>query len=305
MGLLSNFGNSVIKAVTAPVAAVVKAVAATPAAVVKAVAPVMNTATVAFVHPIQTVAAVISPTKTVSQVVEKHFSKPLPKQITETVITTAGYATAVLGTAAVAAKGVAASAAALIPATIKGKVIAAVAAPVIIGAVVNKPAETLQAAASLPSALGNVGGNIANLVADPSISNVKALVTENPVIVGAGVAAAAVLGAKAILPAIATARQTEAIQEQTKAIEASTAGITSTPSAPTTIKTGETIYPSAPVTPKTERVVTTSTGKKRKSKAKPTQNISQRVNVIVANKANSTGIRQTSRYLNKELLINR
>jgi hypothetical protein len=304
MGFLSNIGKAISNVVAAPVKAVAAVVKAAPAAVVKAVAPVMNVATVSFVHPVQTVQAIISPTKTVAQVVEKHFEQPLSKQITETVVQTAVYATAVLGAGAVAAKGVAGAASALIPETLKGKVIAGIAAPVVLGAVISKPSETLGAVAELPSGLANVGANLAGLATDPSLANVKALVTENPVIVGAAAAAAAVLGAKALLPAIATARQTEAIQEQTKAIEGATASMGA---APAVIKTGETIAPTAPVTPKTERVVTTAaktSGKKRKSSLKaPTQNISQRVNVIVANKANSTGMRQTHKYLNRELLI--
>ena len=294
MGFLSNIGKAISNVVAAPVKAV--------AAVVKAVAPVMNVATVSFVHPVQTVQAIISPTKTVAQVVEKHFEQPLSKQITETVVQTAVYATAVLGAGAVAAKGVTAAAGTLIPETLKGKVIAAVAAPVIIGAVIKQPAETLGAVAELPSGLANVGANIAGLAADPSIAGAKALITENPVIVGVAAATAAILGAKAILPAIVGAKQIEAIQEQTEAIKE--AG-----GKPAIIETGETIAPTAPITPKTERVVTTAaktSTKKRKSSLKaPAQNISQRVNVIVANKANSTGLRQTNRYLNKELLISR
>jgi hypothetical protein len=300
MGFLSNIGKAISNVVAAPVKAVAAVVKAAPAAVVKAIAPVMNVATVSFVHPVQTVQAIISPTKTVAQVVETHFAQPLPKQITETVVQTAVYASAVLGAGAVAAKGVAGTAASLIPETLKGKVIAAVAAPVVLGAVISKPLETLGAVAELPSGLANVGANIAGLVTDPSIASAKTLITENPLIVGTAAAAAAILGAKAILPAIVGAKQIEAIQEQTEAIKE--AG-----GKPVVIETGETIAPTAPITPKTERVVTTAaktSTKKRKSSLKaPTQNISQRVNVLVANRANSTGMRQTHRYLNKELLI--
>jgi len=257
----------------------------------------MDPLTVAFVHPIQTAKAIVGPT-TVKQVVETHFEQPLSKQITETVIAGAGYATVALGAGAIAAKGVAATAATLVPATIKGKVIAAVAAPVIIGAVIKEPTKSIEAAASLPSGLANVGGNIAGLIADPSIAGAKALVTENPVIVGAAAAAAAILGAKAILPAVIGAKQIEAVQEQTEAIREVAKGGIAAP-AP--------IAPTAPVTPATERVVTTaaktSTARKKRSVKAPVQNISQRVNVVVANKSTSTGLRQTHKYLNRELLI--
>lgn len=277
-------------------------------AVVKAVAPVMDPLTVAFAHPIQTIKAITGPT-TMKQLEQEHFAQPLGKQITEIVTATVGYGTAIVGGAAVGAAAKAGTLGAtaakvLIPATTKGKIIAAVAAPVVIGAVANQPLKAAEAIAKTPGALANVGGNIANLAANPTLEGAKNLVKENPVIVGGAAAVAAVLGAKALLPAIATTRQTAAIEEQTQAIEAATGSIS------VTDKSGEMgkVYTpeTTAATPKTETVKEggTTTPRRRKksvSKAVP-QNISQRVNVVVANRAISTGVRQTHKYLNARLL---
>jgi len=285
-------------------------------AVVKKVAPVMDPLTVAFVHPVKTVKAIFGPT-TLKQVEEEHFAQPLKKQITQIVLATVGYEAAIVGGAAVggAAKAgtlapkAAAVAKSLIPTTLKGKAIAAVAAPVVIGAVINQPAKVAEAVAKTPSALANVGGNIANLVADPSIANAKALVTENPVIVGGAAAVAAIAGAKTILPAVVTSRQIAATEKQTEAIEAATAGI-SGGGISVIDKSGEMNKPysieTAPTTAKTEivkeGVTKLSTKRKKRSIKAAMPSVNQKVNVIVSNRSVSTGIRQTHKYLNREIL---
>jgi len=260
-------------------------------AVVKKVAPVMDPLTVAFVHPVKTVKAIFGPT-TLKQVEEEHFAQPLKKQITQTVLAGVGYASLAVGAGAIggAAKAgtLATAAKTLIPKTLKGKAIAAVAAPVVIGAVINQPAKIAEAVVKTPSALVNVGGNIANLAADPSIENIKTLVKENPVIVGGAAAAAAIVGAKTILPAIVTSRQIAATEKQTEAIEAATAGM----SGGGISATQQQITPQLPAT---ERIVTTATttSKKRRKAAKKAviQPISQRVNVVVQNKNTAYGIK--------------
>lgn len=88
------------------------------------------------------------------------------------------------------------------------------------GAVARRPSETLTAAAELPSGLVNVGGNVADLISDPSIENAKKLVTENPFIVGATAATALIaggVGAGAVANTLATTANTRAIKESTKA----------------------------------------------------------------------------------------
>jgi len=219
------------------------------------------------------------------------------KQIGVIAGTTAVAAGAVLAAAPAASTGAAGAAVrsavvstakAAVPTTLKGKAIAAVAAPVIIGAVINQPAKIAEAVVKTPSALVNVGGNIANLAADPSIENIKTLVKENPVIVGGAAAAAAIVGAKTILPAIVTSRQIAATEKQTEAIEAATAGM----SGGGISATQQQITPQLPAT---ERIVTTATttSKKRRKAAKKAviQPISQRVNVVVQNKNTAYGIK--------------
>jgi len=303
MGFLSNIGSALKSVVAAPVEAVAAVVKAAPAAVVKAIAPVMNVATVSFVHPIQTVQAIISPTKTVAQVVEKHFEQPLSSQLIETTVSTLGYGLVAGGTAAVVAKGVAASAAALIPTTLKGAAVAAVAYPTAIGVTIAAPS-ILGKVLGAPQELALFAGDAATLLTEkPTLEGAKSFLEQHPYLTAATALAAltaAGFGALKLSGLIASFYQTKAAK---KFLDEDIPKEKDIP-----IKTEETIAPTAPITPKTERVVTTAaktSGKKRKSSIKaPTQNISQRVNVIVANKANSTGIRQTHKYLNRELLIN-
>jgi len=273
---------------------------------VKFVAPVMDPLTVAFVHPIQTIKAITGPT-TMKQLEAEHFAQPLSKQITETVMSTIGYGTAIVGGAAIggAAKAgtLAASAAKLIPTTLKGKVIGVIAAPVVIGAVIKEPGKTAEAIAKAPGALANVGGNVAGFIAEPSIEKAKAIVTENPVIVGAVAAVAVIAGAKAILPAIVTSKQIEATKEQTAAIEAVTKTMQpgvlpgETPGGLIPEKTMITDE-GKPVTTQTS-TITTGKRKRRKAKAAISPSIRQNVQVIVSNR--SVGI-ENKRYLNERIL---
>jgi len=301
MGILSNLGNAIKK---------------TAATVVSSpIGKALDVAATAFVHPIQTVAAIVSPNKTVNDLVKEQKAKPLSKQITETALTTAGYGATVvsLGAATVAAK-----AGTLVPSAVKAvsslstkqKVIAAVATPVVVGAVVSQPTKTLQAVAQTPSALANVGANIANLAADPSISNVKTLVTENPVIVGSAIAGAAALGVKGIVTAAATVSQTAAIKEQTKAIEQATSSVIKEPvvlekTTPALTTATTNAAPITPVTAKTEPIYattgTTATTRKRKKSKPKVQSISQRTNIILQNRFSNVTNRK---YLKRELLYN-
>lgn len=223
--------------------------------------------------------------------VEANVSNPTMKTALETVANhpyvTAGV---IAGGYTLATKPVIAAATgkALIPTTTKGKIITAVAAPVVIGAVAKQPAQAAKALISAPSALANVGGNVANLASNPSLENLGNLYKENPVIVGGATAAVALLTAKGLFPAIATAKQTQAIQEQTAAIEAATGQIAlpTEKANYTTSPVGVSSSPTVPVTPQTQTVMAGATRKyKRKASKKvmPTS-ISQRVNVLVSNR---------------------
>lgn len=145
--------------------------------------------------------------------------------------------------------------------------------------------------------VANVEKNLIKIAGNPTKESLKELVTENPVIVGGAVAAGALLGLKAGLPAISSLINTQAIKENTEAVQTSQG----------------TVLPSAvaapiPITPATQTVQATKlsdpnkTTKRRRSKPQRSI-INQRVNVLVSNKSSSTGIRQTKKYLNREVLI--
>lgn len=277
----------------------------------KGIAKVLDVTTVALAHPIQTATAVVSKKSTVQDVVTAHFAQPLKEQIKDIVVGTAGIAATVVGGAAIgtAAKAgtllpaAGAAAKSLIPSTAKGKVVAAVAAPIVVGAVAKEPVKSVKAAISAPSELAQFGGDVATFAANPSVATAKEIIKESPVI-SAAVGAAVVGGAALkILPAVATARQTEAIQEQTKAIEQATGGIT------VIDKSGEfKSLPAAennapiPQTPQTQKVSSTTVKKRaRRAKKAVVPSVNQRVNVIVANRNTSTGMKN---YLKREVLLN-
>ncbi len=259
---------------------------------------VMDTVVTTYAKPLAVAKAVVSPKTTVKEVVTQFRAQPIETQKKGIIKAAAGYSAALVG-AAVAAVPAASAAIvtgvkAIIPATAKGKVIAAVAAPVVVGAVVREPTKAIQTAIKAPSELAQFGGDVASFAVNPSLETAKQVITESPLIsTGVGLLATGAAIAK-IAPAIASIKQTEAIQEQTKALE----GLSITPES----KTG--IAPQTPITPATQPLIatagngTTTTRKRRYTKAKP-QQISQRVNIIMQNKVTSTG---TKNYLNKRLL---
>jgi len=270
--------------------------------------PVMDFALTAFAHPIQIAKAIVGPT-TIKQVTQAHFAQPMGKQLTEVAMSGINIGTMVAGGAAIktAAKAgtLVTAVKTLLPTTIKGKVVAAVAAPVVLGAVISQPAKVIGAVAKTPAALANIGGNIANAAANPSIANIKAIFTENPVIAGGVVALGAIAGAKTLLPAVVTARQIEATQEQTKAI----AGATAAMGGGVSVKdysqlSTQPLAPTTPTLPQTKTTtaqgVTTKRRKKRSLKA-ILPNISQRVNVLVSNRNSTIGIKQSKKYIRKEV----
>lgn len=227
------------------------------------------------------------------------FSVAAKKVIVPTIVNTATAAAITLGASAVASKGIVATATSLIPATTKGKVIAAVAAPIVVGAVASNPVGTAKAVASTPSALANVGSNVGNLIANPSVANAKALVAENPVIVGGAVATAAVAGAAAIIPTIVNYENTKAVKENTAATIGSGSEVSVIDKSQGYFDKPASNNAPTPTLPSTSTISsgTTAKRKKRKANAKPSQIISQRVNIAIANRNNS-GNHTTKRYLN-------
>lgn len=287
MGLLSSIGNKVKNSI---------------------VGKALDTLSVAVAHPVQTIGAIISPDKTVKDVATAHFSQPLGKQITETVIGGAALIGTVAGGAAVAGAARAGTLAptaisvgkSLIPETTKGKVIAAVATPVVVGAVINQPKAVAQAVAETPGNLANFGGNVANLVAEPSKENLKTLVQENPLITaGAGAAAALIVG-KGVASTVATVSNTMAVKENTKASQDTPLPTVAAALPETKTSSGAVaaapVASATPVTPETKPLLATAGGsstsgtrRKARKSTKPTA-INQKVNILINNKSSSVGI---------------
>jgi len=244
--------------------------------------------------------------------VEGALKDPVIRGLTN-VILGAGAGLAAVAVAPAAASSVAAAggtkaviqkaATSLIPSTTKGKVIAAVAAPVVIGAVAKEPVKSFKAAVQAPSELAQFGGDIATFAANPSLESAKQIVKESPIISAAAGLLVAGGAIKTIAPAIATIKQTEAIKEQTTAIQGATASI-GQPQGITVTDLSKVQTPLTPVMPQTSQVSSaTPTRKRRKGVKKavlPSINQSVRVNVI--NSSKSVGISQTKRYLNRQLL---
>lgn len=218
--------------------------------------------------------------------------------------------------AAVAAKGgtaavVKSAAASLIPATAKGKIIAAVAAPIVVGAVMKEPTKSIQAVVKAPSELAQFGGDVATFAANPSLESAKEIIKESPLITTAATALGVIAVGKAVLPAIATAKQTGAIQEQTEAYKQYTAGLEQAAAGitkPQLISVTDLSTPNKdilPMTPQTQTLSSVPTGtktRKRRARKAVLPAINQNVRVNVINSSKSVGISQTKRYINKGLL---
>lgn len=250
----------------------------------------------------------------------KAFTTATPITNAVKTITNIGLAAAaVVGVGAVAEGGLAAvgsGVSKLIPSTTKGKVIAAVAAPVVLGAVAKQPAAAAQAVLNTPSSLANFGGNAAQLIANPSLSNAKTLISENPVVASV-VGGAAVIGAGV---GLGTAASLISNYQNTKAVKENTAATLGGASDSLPISVSDqsgrmfSIQPvqqgalasATPVTPQTQSVSKSGAvrRRKRKSKSSAPTSLNQKVNVIVSNRNSSVGIRQSKRYLNREILLN-
>lgn len=266
----------------------------------KVITKTLDTATVVLAHPIQTATAIVSKKSTVQDVVTSHFAQPVGKQVKDILLGTAGIAATVVGGVAIGGAAKAGTLApkaisvakALIPATTKGKVIAAGATYVAAAAVIEKPS----LAVSAPKDVLNFGGDLGKLIASPSVEKAKELISESPVIsAGAGLLLAG--GAiKSIAPAIALSRQTEAIQEQTEVIKSGAPMYSTMPVTPTkTVITESPMVIAAPTaTTAQTNTVSKSSGTVRRPKRKSVRsvpNVSQRVNVIVGTKVNSIGMK--------------
>lgn len=277
--------------------------------IVKAIYKPIDVAVTTFAHPIQVTKAIFDPKTTVSQVVQKTIAEPKSKQITDVITAGLGYATALGGAVAIGTKGVVKAAASLIPSTTKGKIIAAVVAPVAISAVAQNPKIVTSTVPEVVPALTAFGSDIGKFSKDPSLENAKKIVTENPIVAGGLLlvgGAAAIPAAAALTNAYENIQTREAVKDLTKEISTTLPATLPTTEKIKSDPINNTQIAQAPVVASTPAVnkVTPTTLVKRKplrlKKASP-QQINQRVNVIVSNKNSSVG---TKNYLNKRILLN-
>jgi hypothetical protein len=206
------------------------------------------------------------------------------------------------GAKAVASKVISA----VTPKTLTGKAVAALAVLPAATAIIKNP----QVITKTAGGIINLESNLIKTAADPSLTNLKNTITENPVIAGAaglligGAAVKTILPvAGSLLTAKRTGEQTEAIMEQTAAIQEATGSM----SQPNLIKVTDlsSQTPQTPPTAATQPLSSVQTGsKKRKRRATATKlpSINQNVRVNVINSSKSVGISQTKRYLNTRLL---
>lgn len=265
---------------------------------------VVDVAYTAALHPIQTVSAIASKEKTVFADVyvpqTQKSTKEQLKDIGGAAITLGATLTGAAAVGAAAKAGTLGTKAAtvaksLIPSTTKGKVIAAVAAPVVIGAVAEQPGKSLKAVVSAPGELAQFGGDVANLLADPSLANLKEVVTESPLI-SAGLAAVGVVaGGSAILGAVQSQRTIKAIEGIGGSIP--TDAVQALPYTPPQTLPSTAPSSKIPLTPQTQEVGATARRKRRKSSIKQPSMI-QRVTVNLQNKSLKIG-----KYLNSNRLL--
>jgi hypothetical protein len=196
---------------------------------------------------------------------------------------------------------------ALVPTSTKGKIIAGVSAPVVIGALAREPKAVIQKVAKAPSELAQFGGDVASFAVDPSLEKGKNIFKNSPIIsTGAGLLGAGGLG-KVVAPFIGGYLQKEAIDEQTEVlkeiggynvIDKSQQFTTQPFKQP--VNTGV----ASPITPQVKEV---SSGipraKKKSKKSKLPSSINQNVQVVVQNRNNNVGLKLNKTFIKNEALI--
>lgn len=277
--------------------------------------------TVAIQKPVQYVTSTASDLFTggnkAQTLVNTQLSKPLVSQIGSIVLNTGAAATAVIaGGAALGsttakkiitttAPVVASTAKSLIPATTKGKVIAAVATPIAIGAIASSP-KLQTGLITAPSSLVNFGTNVGKIIENPSLATVKETVKENPLISSA----VALGGAAAIGGGLGLLANTVATAINTKATNINSAPSDIAVPTSTMVKetfagqeqTATSVSPT-PQTPQTKVISNTTTrNKKRRRKAQKPTIMQQKVNVMVNNSSKNIFQRQNKTYIKREVI---
>jgi hypothetical protein len=305
MGLLSSIKKAVSSTVKT-VSNVVKSTSSAVANVVKAApAAAKQTANIAVSiasNPVGAVKAVTSGTSAKS-FAKSETSKPLSQQITQTVVTGLEAIGVTVAAGAVAAGGVSA----LIPATVTGKIAAGTGVLIGGGAIIAEPLATTEAIVQVPQSLANVGGNIAEFAANPSLDSAANIVKENPVTSGLLAAGAAVAVGAGVSTLVASTVNTLATKENTAALKAGNVIIPAAVPAGETSGGASTITPTGsglpitatnPTTPETVSLSETKTkaASKKRSKARREQ-INQKVNIIMSQN-------NSEKYLNRRVQQN-
>lgn len=196
--------------------------------ITKAVYKVVDPVITAVARPVDTVKAILSPTKTVKDVSTEFFSQSKIKQAAEFVTNVALVGGTGLGVAKVGVSGVAK---AITPTTLKGKVIAAAAAPVVAGAIISQPEAASKAPAKAAAELAEFGAGLGELIVSPSIESAKSLISSSPILTAGTVALAA---SPLIIPAVKGAFIGEAIGDVEQAIRETQPTVLPQPSISTT-----------------------------------------------------------------------
>lgn len=309
MGLFS----SIAKAVTSTV----KTVASIPSQVVTVykggdVKAGTGKVVTGIINAAATIGQSLNPLSSLKPTVNTNIVKSEPvKKVLETVVKHPYVSAAIVAAPIMAIKNPSAAASvvkSLVPASTTGKIAAVVAAPVVVGAVIQNPTGAFNTAASAPSNLVNFGGNISKVVSSPSIENVKELVTENPLLTAATAAAGGVVLSKGVTAAaniIATERNTRALETAANNVT-STAPVANTSVVPEQTTKTATAAATTPVMASTAPVYASTTTTSKRRKRRPIKaavpSVRQNLSVIVQNRQNNVRISKTEKIIKKELL---
>jgi hypothetical protein len=265
-------------------------------------------------HPIESIKTIGNQTA-FNNLSQKTNSAPLINQIGNILLSTGTAAAAVVAggaalgstTARAIGTSVVGAATKLVPSTTKGKIAAAVIAPVVASAVISNPGGALSTVSKTVNAQIDLGKTIAN----PSLNAAEQYLKEHPgasVALGAG--ALAVVGGGVGLAAntVATYLNSSATRENTNSTSSPDTALngslpvdtTSRLSAPE-VMTSPAAAPTAPqsaIIPQTQTITSSNISVRRKKHYKKLTiaPISQRVNVIVSNRSVGT---TNKTYLNR------